>query len=170
MPTWGGGQVIIIIKYRLKKGEAGEIHVVSHEINVCPVCGHTLIVIGTRKRGYIDTGDRKQTLIIRRLRCENCRTIHHELPDIIMPYKRHCADTVEKIIGGREGEVCCEEGTIQRIRAWWAACRVYFEGVLRSQQEKYGVIYTGKETPGEIVRAVANAHLWQHTRSAVLSG
>jgi hypothetical protein len=96
--------------------------------------------------------------------------IHHELPDIVMPYKRHCADTVERVIAGNTAEVCCEESTIRRIRAWWAALSLYFERVLASLHEKYGVLFSAKSAPREIVLAVANAHLWVHTRPAFLSG
>ena len=109
-------------------------------------------------------------LIIRRLRCKGCRVIHHELPDIVIPYKRHCAETVEAIISGEtEGRVC-EESTIRRIKAWWTACLLYFESVLTSLREKYGIVLSGQSAPSKIVRAVVNAHLWLHTRSAFLSG
>jgi hypothetical protein len=82
-----------------------------------------------------------------------------------MPYKRHCAETIEKVVAGAEDGMPCEGRTIQRIRAWWAACSLYFESVLASLKAKYGVAFTGTEAPREIVRAVANAHLWLHTRS-----
>ena len=137
---------------------------------MCPMCRHCLTVIGTRKRGIINTAGEKENLIIRRLRCEACRAIHHELPDMIIPYKRHCAETVEKIIGGEADDMDCENSTIWRIKAWWAACLLYFESVVASLREKYGAVFSKPPTPKEIVRAVVNAHLWLHTRSAVLSG
>lgn len=145
-------------------------HIHSEEVSVCPVCGGALTVIGCRKRGVINADGEKETLVIRRLRCKDCRTIHHELPDIVIPYKRHCAETVETILGGGSAGVCCEESTIRRIRAWWAACRLYFESVMASLREKYGSVFSVNPAPREIVRAVANAHLWVHTRSAFLSG
>ena len=59
-----------------------------------------LKVIGSRKRKMIDTGGETVRLVVRRLRCvnENCRRIHHELPDVVIPYKMHTAATFEKII------------------------------------------------------------------------
>jgi len=96
--------------------------------------------------------------------------IHHELPDMLIPYKRHCADTVEKIISEDIVSVCCEFRTIQRIKTWWANCRMYFESVMTSLCEKYSIAFSLDPAPKEIVRAVANAHLWPHTRSACLSG
>ena len=163
-------QMIIINRYRLRENDEGKSIVDSFEINVCPVCGHTLIVIGIRDRKYIDSGGVKQALIIRRLRCKECLAIHHELPDILVPYKRHCADTVEGIVGGDAVDVCCEGRTINRIREWWECCRLYFESVLSSLREKYGAVFSANPAPREIVRAVANANLWIHTRSAFLSG
>jgi hypothetical protein len=126
-------------------------------------------VIGTRKRNFIDKAGEKQTLIIRRLRCKGCRVIHHELPDIIIPYKRHCSDTIEKIVTGNAADVNCESGTIRRIRAWWKARLLYFESVLTSLREKYGTEFSIDPAPKEIVRAVANANLWLHTRSGYVA-
>ena len=141
------------------------LYIVSYEISVCPICGEVLVVIGSRKRKVIESGNNARTLIIRRLRCTSCRTIHHELPDMVMPYKRHCADTVEKIISGETKDLICYESTMRRLRAWWSACILYFESVLASLRAKYGVVFTVGSAPREVVRAVVNANLWTHTRS-----
>ncbi len=45
------------------------------------------MVIGTRKRGIVNSETAKNTLVIRRLQCKTCGGIHHELPDIVIPYK-----------------------------------------------------------------------------------
>jgi hypothetical protein len=125
--------------------------------------------IGSRSRVIIDSSGKLLRLIIRRLRCSECGKIHHELPDIVMPYKRHCIATIEKVVAGKEEAVCCEESTIRRIRQWWLACQLYFRSVLASLREKYGVSFCDAPSPKETVRAVANAQLWPHTRSAFLS-
>jgi len=128
------------------------------------------LIIGTRKRSVINGDGEKKTLVIRRLRCTSCRTIHHELPDVIIPYKRHSAGTLEKIISGDTAGLSCESSTIRRIKRWWETGRQYFESVLASLREKYGVVFSVCPSPKEIVRAVVNANLWVHTRSAFLSG
>ena len=89
---------------------------------------------------------------------------------MVIPYKRHCAQTIEKIVEGKTAEVCCEENTIRKIKAWWAACQLYFQSVMTSLREKLGIEFPERPAPREIVRAVVNAHLWVHTRSAFLSG
>ncbi|WP_445349419.1 DUF6431 domain-containing protein [Desulforudis sp. DRI-14] len=54
----------------------------------CPCCSGHLKVIGSRKRSCIDSLGDKIVLIIRRLGCVACHRIHHELPDMLVPYKR----------------------------------------------------------------------------------
>lgn len=54
----------------------------------------------------IDSGGTPLSMIIRRLRCGQCGKVHHELPDVVVPYKRHCAETIEKVIEGNVEEVC----------------------------------------------------------------
>lgn len=152
--------------YRLEEDGRRRFRVVNYEIHVCcPICGRVLFVIGSRKRGIINSAGDKQVIIIRRLRCKECRRIHHELPDMIIPFKRHCADTYENVIAGDVRDVCCDDNMIRRIKAWWAACLLYFESVLASLGEKYGTVFSSRPAPKEIVRAVVNANLWVHTRS-----
>ena len=67
-------------------------------------------------------------LIIRRLYCDDCRKIHHELPDIAVPHKHYAADVIEKVLkdsplGCFPGEAC----TAVRLRVWFLLLREYFE-------------------------------------------
>jgi len=165
------GILISVKKYRLKEEGFRKFRVLNYEMCiVCPICGRVLFVIGTRRRGIIDSAGEKLTLIIRRLRCKDCLVIHHELPDTIVPYKRHCAESIEKVIAGDAAAVYCDSTTASRIRVWWAVCYLYFKSVLASLKEKHGAVFSDPPALKEIVRAVVNAHLWVHTRSAVLSG
>ena len=126
---------------------------------------------GWRIRKIINSDGSAQILVIHRMCCKVCGKIHHELPDIVIPYKRHCAETIEKIVsGGDDDRIPCEESAIRRIRTWWVACRLYFESVLASLREKYGAVFSVRYTPKEIVRAVVGANLWPSTRTAFLSG
>jgi len=162
--------MIIISNYRLERIDSYEYYVHSYETNTCPVCDSSVRVIGIRKRKYINDTGEVHTLIVRRLRCRDCNVIHHELPDKVVPYKRHCSDTIGKIVAEEPGGLPCEESTVRRIRKWWEACRLYFESVLASHREKHGVMFSPYPAPKEIIRAVVNANLWVHTRSAFLSG
>ena len=119
----------------------------------------------------IESDGIKKVLIIRRLYCPVCGKIHHELPDILIPYKRHCAETIINIVNGNvENDACCDDYTIPRILAWWKSLLVYFGGVLDSLRAKFGAVFSSPPHPKEIVRAVANANLWASTRSVLSSG
>lgn len=159
--------MIVITKYRNIRDTDGRIHIHSEEDSTCPICIGKLVVIGVRNRKTIDSSGSREMLVIRRLRCKNCRKIHHELPDMLIPYKRHCTETIESILAGEVADICCDFVTEHRIRAWWAAFSLYFHGVKTSMQAKYGVMFSDITTPREIVRAIANTNLWAHTRTAM---
>ena len=77
--------------------------------------------MGSRRRNVICEDGIKIILVIRRLRCKNelCNKIHHELPDIVTPYKRHTTMTYERAIEGIDQAAPVETLTLKRIRAWF---------------------------------------------------
>ena len=163
--------MVVISEYRQEWDEtAAGCRIYSDEASVCPLCSGFLWRFGTRSRGIIQSCGEKLRLIIRRWKCKMCGKIHHELPDIMVPYKRHCAETVENIVADKTAEVCCEESTTRRIKAWWAGCLLYFESIIVSLRAKYGAVFSVHPAPREIVRALVNTNLWPSTRSAFLSG
>ena len=115
---------------------------------------------GERKRVMIKEDGVKTTLVIRRLRCEKCRKIHHELPDCIVPYKRYSSATIEKIITGEADETPCEIGTIRRILCWWKIVSEYYINVMKSLEEKHKVVFQEPPLFVEIIRAVVNTNNW----------
>lgn len=128
------------------------------ETATCPVCSGELFVRGLRERKLIDTEGEKITLMIRRLRCGKCGRLHHELPDVVVPYKRHSAESIEAIISG--GEVAEEKRTAQRITAWWRRVGAYFMSVMKSLWEKHGLPSVPKPAFRELVRAAVNSANW----------
>ncbi|MEW6541058.1 MAG: DUF6431 domain-containing protein [Bacillota bacterium] len=78
----------------------GVFFVRSAEQIPCPCCSGRLKAIGSRKRSCIDSLGDKIILVIRRLRCVACRRIHHELPDLLVPYRRHIRESIEAAVGG----------------------------------------------------------------------
>jgi len=161
--------MVMISKYRLEYNQEEETYyVMSEEKAICPICGCPhMRSKGRRKRGIIKESGDKALLIIRRLKCCDCKKTHHELPSIVVPYKRHCAGTITKAI--KKTGASCEESTIRRIRSWWSAMQIYVSGIIASLKAKYQVEISAKKLP-EIVRALANAHLWPGTRSAFSLG
>ncbi|WP_092472327.1 DUF6431 domain-containing protein [Desulfotruncus arcticus] len=162
----------------------------SGEQNPCPCCGGTLKVIGSRRRSYIkDTGN-INILVIRRLQCYNCGRIHHELPDILVPYKRYESKSIESVITSESLlTVMADESTIWRWRTWFSNLSGHFLGCLISISIRLGketvesTCHLPKSTLQRIwhyvgdapkwlartVRPVANSNFWIHTRSAFLS-
>lgn len=122
-------------------------------------------------------------LIVRRLFCEHCHRIHHELPDLIVPYKRHCADTIEEILSDKDSDTYpCETSTAVRLRHWFSLLRGYWERALialRHLYENDEQILTDLSmfipfqpslfSAGwlkKIVRILVNAGFWIQTRLA----
>ena len=139
------------------------------ETSTCPICGGCFYVIGVRRRQMIDATGTLIVLIIRRLRCkdERCRKIHHELPDCLYPYKRHCAETIENVIDGKEDITPCGIDEAERLKKWWRTMHPYFVRVLMSLNAKYETEFSEGTPPREVVRAVVNSHSWVHTRQVV---
>lgn len=84
----------------------------------CPKCGGAIHCIGLRRR-KIYTREEKRVLYVRRLRCNECLSIHHELPDFVFPYKRYTLEIIKEIVNGLDHDVPCEYSTILRIRKWF---------------------------------------------------
>ena len=70
---------------------------------------------------------------IRRLGCTQCNRIHHELPDMLVPYKRHVRESIEAVVNGEEHlTVTADESTLRRWRNWFSVMADYFQGCLKS--------------------------------------
>lgn len=162
----------------------------SAEISRCPCCGSELKVCGSRRRKYIKSYGTKVTLIIRRLRCKVCKKIHHELPDILIPYKRYQNECIESVISDLKNcTVAADQSTLYRWRKWFSELRQYFidsmvaiqlqqdlkanENLSRSRGTALeGIIslFERKEQwLTQLVRKLVNSKMWLQTRSAFLS-
>ena len=157
----------------------------SAEIVPCPCCQGELGVIGSRKRTWIRSSGERAKIIIRRLRCKDCRKIHHELPPFLVPYRRHEAQVIEDAVMDRKVPVGVEESTLRRWRQWFQCFGPYAAGCLESIAHRFQEIvesasahpqtalhrigrFVGSERGwlARAVRRMANLHLWTHTRSA----
>ena len=148
--------------YRLDE-QGGFLVVIALEASYCPICQAMLLMRTTRKRVCWEgeTEADKVILLIRRLYCEECERIHHELPDCLVPYKRYSAEVIENIVSGQvTKEIPCPESTARRLRRWWEAVKPYFLGILLTLVARFGVSFGEPPTFKEIVRAVANSNNW----------
>jgi len=148
--------------------------VMSCETSICPDCGGTLLVRSWRARMLIDSAGTKVAYQIRRLYCALCRHLHHELPDFMVPYKRHCAETIEKAINS-EPDAPLDDRALRRFRRWWRVVLPYFLNILKSLAEKYKIMFNPVPAFKAVVRAAVNSGNWIFaqticTRSESMSG
>ncbi len=173
----------------LLKRPKREFFVRSLERIPCPCCNSLeMKVIGSRKRKYINLEGSKNTLIIRRLKCQHCTRIHHELPDILVPYKRYNSECIETVISRDEpNTVPADESTLLRWRKWFSDISFHFLGCLQSisiqfygyskvaptcQSVLHRIWHYVEHSCGwmaRVVRTVTNMNSWVHTRSAFMA-
>lgn len=146
-------------------------------------------VVGSRPRKYLQEDGLQVVLIIRRLRCTGCNKIHHELPDILVPYKRYKGECIEAAVANNSPlAIACDESTLHRWKKWFNSLSGYYAGCLQSIAIQLGKeteeasrpisvlhriwVYVG-DAPGwlaRIVHTLVNWNLWVQTRSAFLTG
>jgi len=162
----------------------------SAESSHCPCCGNSLEASGSRRRVWYRNSGNREKLIIRRLYCERCHKTHHELPDVLIPYKRYGVESIEQVVDNQTVDVPADDSTLWRWYKWFKEWGIYAIGCLisiakrfsldlpvedmsgppRTVLQKFGHHQT--ETGGwlsKVVRPIVNVHLWLHTRSAFLS-
>lgn len=181
--------MIVIARYKLEKDNADKhkIWVKSEEKSICPICSSEILkVIGSRNRGALDSNGENLIIVIRRLKCTACKKIHHELPDILVPYKRYLSECIEAIIEGEHEEIACEGSTIYRLRRWFNTIKSHIKGSLASAaaRNKTGMGMVAGETIlkiiktyveegfgwlSRVVRTVVNTNNWVHTRIAFMA-
>jgi Domain of unknown function (DUF6431) len=126
--------------------------------------------------------------MIRRMQCKECERIHHELPDIIVPYKRYEAASIEQVVTEPNPAVAVDESTLRRLRNWFKIWSAYAVGCLSALANRYNLPVKASSKPlqsslqrigqfvgnadgwlARSVRSIANVNLWAQTRSAFLS-
>jgi hypothetical protein len=140
-----------------------------------------LIVVGSRLRAWYQSSGERTKLIIRRLFCEPCKKIHHELPDILVPFKRYDVESIEGIVSvPARTDIAADESTLARWRSWFLAWAVYAAGCLHSISIRFSqpvdhnmslspqnalhslgrYVGTAVGWLSRTVRPIANSHLW----------
>ena len=110
---------------------------------------------------------------LRVMECRHCGKTHRELPEGLVPYKRHDLNSLCEIAEATETQHTCETSTWLRIRFWLAWFLWYAQNVLD------GLITAGQMSatfsPGHslrrrtasFVRLVVNSGNWEQHRSAM---
>ena len=144
--------------------------------HACPLCGGRLHTIGTRRRHFIQDDGTRASLMIRRFRCEGCGHIHHELPDMLLPYKQHTASTLERVYLGDRWNICCDDNDFRRLYLWLMRIFLPMATELFSPLPGTGRVLLRKKIPesppgwlSRLVYRLVNEDRWQ-THFAVSSG
>ncbi|KUG05276.1 hypothetical protein ASZ90_017349 [hydrocarbon metagenome] len=90
--------MVIVTNYELIEKPEKAVFCKEQGAEFFPCCGDKLKVVGSRERKCIEGSGTKIVLIIRRLCCTECKRIHHELPDMLVPYKRHARESIETVV------------------------------------------------------------------------
>lgn len=152
----------------------------SREKSLCPWCEGSFRVIGSRKRILYRRDASVIHLVIRRLKCTVCGRISHELPDSVVPYKRHEADTIAQALtepSSSRQDSCCEDSTIRGWKLWFFLLRDYLEGTIHALMEimhcaafvRLPLYPLERQADGwlkALVRNLVNSGRWPQTRSA----
>ena len=67
---------------------------------ICPKCGGILKYYDSTRRMLRSKYGRKNYILIQRLRCTKCGSVHRELPNDILPYKHYDSEIIQGVIDG----------------------------------------------------------------------
>lgn len=114
--------MIIAKDYSIEKSEKYKYPiVVSHNKPFCPCCGNEIIYFGKKLRKYDDNSGKRKKIYINRCYCKKCNKIHHELIDILVPYKLKTSDVIEQCVDAKDPYeiTSCDSSTVYRIKRWF---------------------------------------------------
>lgn len=134
--------MVIISNFKLRFNN-NEYKVQSYQESYCPKCNASLSYIGTRKRRLINEYGDRVILRVRRLRCDNCRRVHIELPNIAVPYHLYCYKIIESVYIGKKSLAPIDDQTFRRLKAYSELIDKYTSSIVSiGFREKIVVFYT----------------------------
>lgn len=86
----------------------------TEEENVCPDCGGKLKVRDSKRRVVKDISGEEFVFSLRRFTCSNCRKVHTEIPDCIVPRKRYFKDAIVAAVEEKCDYYIMDDSTIYR--------------------------------------------------------
>lgn len=76
------------------------LYMVNNNQSTCPKCGGRLKYYDSVKRIVRMKLGITRKVIIRRMKCEQCGSLHRELPEFLLPYKQYEAEVILGVIEG----------------------------------------------------------------------
>jgi len=115
--------MIIVSLFKLKYNtETGIYTIISFMASKCPLCGGGVYYRDSKARGSKNLHGEERHFSFRRLRCEVCKKLHNETPDIIQPFKHYDSATIQSVLDGSEDAKGCaaDNATIHRWKSSFA--------------------------------------------------
>ncbi len=131
----------------------------------CPICEGSLTYRDSVPRIRRKEGGTVEHLIIRRLRCTGCGTLHRELPDCLVPFKHYETQVIAGVLDGivtpddvdSEDYPCLE--TIRCWLAWFAGNLANIEGAMRCASSGIRIAGNGVLLSGRsLLEAIRNRY------------
>ena len=153
------------------------IEINSSEEAFCPICKGKLKPHGRCIRKLITSDGITNKLSLKVWYCHNCNKSHRELPDCIIPYKRHCTETYAKVNDTDIEELDCDvdEKTIRRIKIWVKMFLEFAAAIVQSLQTEHTNMVTNYNINSTFsslkyfVRIVVNTNEWKFSVPPFLS-
>jgi len=115
--------MVIVSSYSLEYNKnKNHFSVVTKEDSVCPYDSGTLVYRDSVYRKLKDKYSEASRYLLRRLRCQICKTLHRELPDLMQPYRHYESSVIQAVLDGGDeaGECCADNRTIGRWKSEFA--------------------------------------------------
>jgi hypothetical protein len=109
--------MIIVSSFSLEHNKEKEYFLVkTDEVVPCPFCDGLLYYRDSVIRNVLNFASEVMRLLLRRLLCDTCNSLHRELPDIVQPYKHYSAEVVQAVLDDSEEASTCaaDNSTIRR--------------------------------------------------------
>lgn len=136
--------------------------VTGTETIACPKCLGELKAYDRRKRGCLCGDGTRKVYRLRRLRCRKCSSLHAELPDFMVPFKRYSTQAIQSVAEGKKVGAPFEERTRQKVMSWYRKAMRYLEGVWHQQVLKGFASPDSNPTFVSLVRAAVNSGNWPY--------
>ena len=88
----------------------------------CPNCKGAVKYRDSRVRKGKNIAGEVFRYLLRRLRCQKCRKLHTEMPDVIQPYKHYDSHAIQSVLDGSEEAASCvaDDSTMHRWKKSFA--------------------------------------------------
>lgn len=125
----------IVHEYSLNnKRSDGRILILCVKEHLCEGCGNPMQCKDRRERIGLTYDGERNTYLVRRMYCKECRHMHTELPDFLVKYKHYEAKLIEEAIDGEDFSDHSNPvpDTIRRWRIWFEQILPFLEAALES--------------------------------------